>query len=216
MASFVLYSYFRSSASYRVRIALNLKDITYEYRAVHLLNNGGEQHREDYRKLNPSQQVPTLIHDGKVIGQSVAIIEYLEQIKPEPRLYPAEAHPRALVRQACEIINSGVQPLMNLSVLQELEKRYGADQNQKNEWVSHWIDLNLQTLEAFFKTHAGDYCFGNQVTAADCFLIPQLAGADRYHVSIAPYPTLSRIRKSCANLEPFKKAAADVQPDTPK
>jgi maleylacetoacetate isomerase len=214
-SDFVLYSYFRSSASYRVRIALNLKRVSYEYRAVHLLNKGGEQHSEGYRKLNPSNQVPTLIHGDHIIGQSMAIIDYLDQIKPEPLLFPKGAFQRALVIQACEIINSGAQPLHNLRVLQELEKRFGATEAQKNEWTSFWIATSLTALENFLNKHAGNFCFGQRVTAADCFLIPHLANADRFQVPLDPFPTLTHIRANCSAISEFQKASPLVQPDTP-
>ena len=213
--NFVLYSYFRSSASYRVRIALNLKRINYEYRAVPLLNKGGAQHSEEYRKLNPSNQVPTLIHGDHVIGQSMAIIDYLDQIKPEPLLFPKGAFQRALVIQACEVINSGAQPLHNLRVLQELEKRFAATEAQKNEWTAFWIATSLTALENLLSKHAGNFCFGQRVTAADCFLIPHLANADRFQVPLDPYPKLTRIRATCASINEFQKASPLSQPDTP-
>jgi len=215
MSEFILYSYFRSSASYRVRIAMNLKQIAYEYRAVHLLNNGGEQHKDDYRQLNPSAQVPTLIHGDRVIGQSMAIIDYLDQVRPEPKLFPADAYQRALVIQACEIVNSGAQPLHNLNVLQELEKSFSAGDAQKSEWSSHWIARALEALENLVAKRAGDYAFGNQVTAADCFIMPHLANADRYKVPLATYPTLSRLRGTYEKNPAFQKAAPAAQPDTP-
>lgn len=215
MSEFILYSYFRSSASYRVRIALNLKQIPYEYRAVHLLNNGGEQHKDEYRKLNPSSQVPTLLHGDRVIGQSMAIIDYLDTVKPEPQLFPKDPYQRALVIQACEIVNSGAQPLHNLNVLQELGKRFNATDEQKNEWSAHYISRALVALESLLGKHAGNFAFGNQVTAADCFLMPHFANVDRYKVSLASCPTLSRIRASCEKHQAFQKAAPGVQPDTP-
>jgi maleylacetoacetate isomerase len=216
MGEFILYNYFRSSASYRVRIAMNLKGLSYEYRPVHLLNDGGEQHRGDYRELNPSREVPTLVHNGKAIGQSMAILDYLDRVSPGYRLFPEDPYARAQVIQACEIVNSGGQPLFNLRVLQELETRFGADQSAKNEWAKHWLSYSLESFETFVKDRAGEFCFGSDVTAADCFLIPHLMGADRFQVSVDPYPTLVRIRKSCLQLDAFKKAGPDVQPDTPK
>jgi len=216
LSQFILYSYFRSSASHRVRIALTLKGIDYEYRAVHLLNNGGEQHTDDYRRLNPSREVPTLIHDGHTIGQSMAIIDYLDHVKPEPRLFPEDAKRRALVVQACEIVNSGIQPVTNLRVLQRLGQQFKADQQMINEWVMHWLSYGFEALENFLKPHAGKYAFGDEVSAADCYLIPQCWGADRYKFSLEPYPTLLKIRQNCEALEAFKKAAPTVQPDTPK
>ncbi|HVK61009.1 MAG TPA: maleylacetoacetate isomerase [Bdellovibrionales bacterium] len=216
MGKFILYNYFRSSASYRVRIALNLKNIAYEYRAVHLLNGGGEQFSEEYRKLNPSREVPTLIHDGKAIGQSMAIIDYLDRVSPNPRLFPEDPFQRAQVMQACEIINSGAQPVHNLRVLGQLGERFGADQTAKNEWTKYWITYGLQSLEDLIRPHAGKFCFGDQPSAADCFAMPHFANADRFEVSMSAYPTLSRVRTSCEALEAIKKAAPSVQPDTPK
>jgi maleylacetoacetate isomerase len=165
--------------------------------------------------MNPSEQVPTLIHKGKPIGQSMAIIDYLDQIHPEPLLFPKDAYQRSLVMQACEIINSGAQPMMNLTVLRELEKRYLADQIKKDEWAYFWIEMGLKAFENFAKSHAGTFSVGNSITAADCFLIPHLTNAVRFKVSLDPYPNLQRIKASCANLDPFRKAAPDVQPDTP-
>ena len=214
MKEFTLYSYFRSSASYRVRIALNLKGIEFEYKAVHLLNDGGEQHKDEYRKLNPSREVPTLIHNGKVLAQSMAIIDYLDRVKPTPRLFPDDPYQRALVVQACEILNSGAQPVHNLRVLQELGKRFGADQAAKDAWAAHWITYGCETMETMLKPHAGTHCFGNAPSAADCFLVPHLANAKRFKVDLAPYPTLLRI-SAIMNEAAFKKAAPDVQPDTP-
>lgn len=215
MSEFILYSYFRSSASYRVRIALNLKNIAYEYRAVHLLKDGGEQHSAAYTQINPSHQVPTLIHNGKALGQSVAIIDYLEAIHPTPALFPKDPFARGLVLQACEIVNSGAQPLHNLRVLQELEKRFSASEAVKAEWSALWIGNGLEALENFLKPYAGAYCFGETVTAADCFLIPHLANADRYKVELNSYPVLSRIRANCDKLDAFIKAAPLAQPDAP-
>lgn len=141
MKEFALYSYFRSSASYRVRIALGLKGIDYEYRAVHLLNNGGEQLKAEYALINPSHEVPTLIHkkDGQefAVGQSVAIVDYLDRVAPLPPLFPQDPAERAKVLQVCEIVNSGIQPLHNLRVLKLLSTKFGADENQKNDWTRH-------------------------------------------------------------------------------
>ncbi|MES2966123.1 MAG: maleylacetoacetate isomerase [Bdellovibrionota bacterium] len=217
MASeFVLYSYFRSSASYRVRIALNLKNIPFDYRPVHLLNNGGEQHTDEYKKVNPSREVPTLVHNGKPLGQSLAIIDYLDRVKPEPRLFPEDAYERAQVIQACEIVNSGVQPLHNLRVLDLLQKRFGSDQSGRDAWTVHWIEYGMKSLETFLAPRAGLHCFGDKISAADCFVIPHLTNADRFKVSIDPYPTLSRLKGVAAKIEAFVKASPDAQPDSPQ
>ena len=213
---FVLYSYFRSSASYRVRIALNLKEISYGYKAVHLLNNGGEQHTDEYRKLNPSREVPTLVHNGRAIGQSMAIIDYIDRVQPQPRLFPEDVYQRALVMQACEIVNSGAQPIHNLRVLDLLQKRFGADQPTRDLWAVHWIEYGLKALEAFLKPHAGQHCFGDSPSAADCFVIPHLVNADRFKVELSPYPTLMKIRETTAKMTAFQQAAPDRQPDFPQ
>ncbi|MCM2282211.1 MAG: maleylacetoacetate isomerase [Bdellovibrionaceae bacterium] len=216
MSELILYSYYRSSASHRVRIALKLKGLDYEYRAVHLLNNGGEQNTSPYNELNPSRQVPTLIHKGRALGQSVAIIEYLDSLRPEPPLFPQDAYERARVLQACEIVNSGIQPLGNLSVLQQLQSRAGFDQDKKTEWVQHWVNNGLQALTEMVQTTAGRYCFGNLVTAADCFLVPQIFNAIRFQVDLERFPLLMRIHQTCMELPEFIASAPDVQPDTPR
>ncbi len=212
----ILYNYFRSSASYRVRIALALKGVKYEYRAVHLINEGGEQHKSEYTSLNPSREVPTLVHNGKAIGQSMAILDYLDQIIPNPRLFPIDPYQRALAFQACEIINSGAQPLGNLRVQKLLVEKYGMLESQKDEWTRHWIQYGLETLEAFLKPYAGKFSFGDDVSAADCFVVPHLFGANRFHVPLEAYSTLRRIRDNCEAIEAFKNASPSRQPDSPK
>jgi maleylacetoacetate isomerase len=210
---FILYSYFRSSASYRVRIALNLKGLNYEYRAIHLLKNGGEQYSAEYKSLNPQSQVPCLIHNQRAISQSVAIVEYLDQIAPEPRLIPSSPYERALTLQLCEIVNSGIQPLQNTGVLKELENIYHFSPEQKNQWVRTWNERGLASFEEIIKKTAGDFCLGNQVTAADCFLIPQLFAARRFSVDLSRYPTILRVEESTKHLEAFLRAEPSRQPD---
>lgn len=210
---FKLYNYYRSSASYRVRIALHLKGIPFEYHAVHLVKNGGEQHRDEYRKLNPSREVPTLVHGDRVLGQSMAIIQYVDQVQPEPALFPKDPYERALVVQACEIINSGAQPVYNLRVLNDLEKNLGATQEKKNEWIARWVTYGLESYERFVEKRAGRFSFGDQVTAADCFVVPHFFAADRFQVPTSQFTIANRIRANCNELEAFKKAAPAQQPD---
>lgn len=212
MAEFALYGYFRSSASYRVRIAMNLKNLSYDYKAVHLINNGGEQHNQEYKKLNPSEQVPTLVHNGKALGQSMAIIQYLDEVSPANPLFPAEPFAKAQVIQFCEIINSGIQPLHNLAVTNELARR-GVDDK---DWTIQVISKGLATLEAFLKVTAGTYCFGEVLTAADAFLIPQVFAAKRFNTPTDNFQTVMRVFENCSKLEAFQKAEPARQPDAPK
>ncbi|CAN5592952.1 maleylacetoacetate isomerase [soil metagenome] len=212
----VLYNYFRSSCSYRVRIALNFKSLPFEYRAVHLVKNGGEQYLPDYLNLNPSREVPTLLHGKVVIAQSLAILDYLENIAPTPRLYPRDPATRALVIQACEIVNSGAQPPANLRVTKLLAERFGATDEQKLEWTKFWVKWGLETLEAFLKPIAGKYSVGDTFTAADCCTIPMMFGADRFGVPTDSYPTLLRVTKNGLELDAVKKASPSQQPDFPK
>lgn len=216
MSEFALYSYFRSSSAFRVRIALSLKGIKYEYRPVHLINNGGEQNSPDYKRLNPVGEVPTLIHGNRPISQSIAIIDYLDHVQAEPRLFPVDPYARARVLQVCEIINSGIQPIQNLKVLQELERRCGFDQKKKTEWASHWIHDGFVGLEKFLEATAGTYCFGHQVTAADIYLVPQVFNAYRFNVPLEGFPVINRVHQACMLLAPFKDAAPEVQPDAPQ
>lgn len=211
--NFVLYNYYRSSASYRVRIAMNLKGLPYDYRSVHLINNGGEQLKPEYKAMNPSGDVPTLVHNGRTIAQSVAIIDYVDRVAPEPPLFSPDPYKRSLILQACEIANSGVQPLHNLRVLKKLETDFSITEAQKNAWTVDWITYGLTAMEAFLKPHAKSFSFGDDVSAADCFVIPLLFGADRFKVPFTGYPTLSRIRATCEGLEPFKDAHPTKQPD---
>lgn len=212
----ILYSYFRSSSAYRVRIALHYKHIPFEYRAVHLIENGGEQHREAYKKLNPSEQIPCLVHHSRSIGQSVAIIEYLEEVEPTPPLFPSAPWEKAHVRQICEIFNSGIQPLHNLSLFQHLEKNFGLKtQEQKDAWAAHWIHEGFRGVEEILTQTAGACCMGDRVSAADLFLVPAVFAAERFKCTLEKYPTMKRINDHLVTLEAFKKAHPFNQPDTP-
>ena len=218
---YILYNYFRSSASYRVRIAMHLKQIEFDYHAVHLLNGGGEQLQNWYEGLNPSRQVPTLVEragastEPIVIAQSMAIFDYLDRTHPERPLFPVNKVQRAHCIQFCEIINSGMQPLFNLKTLAELTKMFGATQEQKNEWTKLWIRNGFEALERFAKLHANNFCLGYDVSAADCFLVPQIFAAERFGVTLENYPTLKKIGENCEALPEYRAASPFRQVDTP-
>lgn len=207
-----LYSYWRSSSSWRVRIALNLKGLSYEYAPVNLLD--GEQHGAAYRALTPAGAVPLLEtqESGKTvrISQSVAIIEYLEERHPSPRLIPEHPYLRARMRMMVEQVNAGIQPLQNLQILQHVDQALKGD---KKQWAAHWNDKGLRALQQLAEETAGTYLVGEQPTAADCFLIPQLYSARRFGVDLSPFGLLLRIEAACNELPAFVNAHADRQPD---
>ncbi len=216
MNSFTLYNYFRSSTSYRVRIALELKSVNYTYIPVHLLNDGGAQNSADYRKLNPAGGVPTLVHDGKTIAQSFAIIEYLDTIFPHNPLFSGDKLTQAKIRQVCETINADIHPLTNLKVMKYLEEKFHLTAPQKQEWINKWVGEGLAALENILLPVSGNYCFGDQITAADLFLVPQLFSAKRFNVDFSQLKTLSRINDNCLALPSFINAHPHRQPDTPE
>ncbi|XP_055292004.1 maleylacetoacetate isomerase isoform X1 [Moschus berezovskii] len=205
----ILYSYFRSSCSWRVRIALALKNIDYETVAVNLTKDGGQQFSEGFQALNPMKQVPALKIDGITIGQSLAIIEYLEETRPTPRLLPRDPKKRAQVRMVSDLIASGIQPLQNLSVLKQV------GQENQLTWAQQAITSGFNALEQILQSTAGRYCVGDEVSMADLCLAPQVANADRFKVDLTPYPTISRINKSLLALEAFHVSHPCRQPDTP-
>lgn len=215
MKELKLYNYFRSSPSYRVRIALHLKGLEFEYIPVHLLNNGGEQYSPEYQKINPAKEVPSLLHEGNFISQSVAIIEYLDEVYPNPSLFPKEPHTRARVRQLCEIINC-THPLQNLKVLRYLEETFSVVDEKKTTWVNHWAQQGFHAFEEIIRHTSGDFSVGDQVTAADLFLIPQVFAAKRFNVDLSNYKNILRINEACLKLEVFKKAHPHRQVDTPQ
>ena len=216
MEKITLYNYFRSSASFRVRIALHHKGLPFEYKSVHLLNDGGQQNKPEYLQLNPFAEVPFLLHGKNGLGQSLAIIQYLEREFPEHPLFPKDSFSYAKVLQICEGINASIQPLQNLKVLKELENQFGADQNAKNRWAIFWIERGLGALEKVFATTAGNYCFGNSVTAADACLVPQITTGLRFSLDYKKFSKCAEIYERFLQLETFKKAHPDNQPDTPK
>jgi len=205
-----LFSYWRSSCSWRVRIALALKGVDFETEAVHLVKDGGQQHAEDFKAKNPMAQIPVLVYEGVPLTQSLAIIEFLEEKHPKPSLLPDDAVQRAKVRAVAETIASGIQPLQNLSVLQKIgsEKKMG--------WAHDVIESGLAAVEKLVAETAGTYCFGNQVTVADLCLIPQIYNATRFKVDMKQFPTLSKIQSNCEQLEAFKVSHPNAQPDCPE
>jgi maleylacetoacetate isomerase len=210
-----LYDYFRSSAAYRVRIALNLKGVTHDERTfVHL--RMGNQRAQDYLALNPQGLVPALaLDDGHVLTQSLAIVEYLEETYPEPPLLPAEAAARARVRAIALQIACDIHPLNNLRVLNYLLGTLGVAKEQKDGWYRYWVDVGFEALEKMLAHDAdtGRFCHGERPTLADVCLVPQIANARRFNIDMSPYPTLARIESACNAIEAFAAAAPARQPD---
>jgi maleylacetoacetate isomerase len=210
----VLYGYWRSSSSYRVRIALNLKGIDYRQEPVNLVNGDGEQTRPEYRAVNPLGLVPALLHAGRTLTQSVAICEYLEETFPEPPLLPADAAGRARVRGLVQTIACEIQPLNNLGVLRYLGGEMQQPESAVQRWYLHWIGRGFAAVEAWLQDAAtGAFCHGDQPTLADCFLVPQVYNAERFGCDLAPYPGIVRIAGRCRALEAFLRASPERQPD---
>jgi maleylacetoacetate isomerase len=210
-----LYSYWRSSASYRVRIALALKGLPYDYLAVDLAKGGGEQNQPAYRAVNPQGRVPALETDGRVLTQSLAILEYLEETHPEPPLLPADAFGRARVRSLAGIVACDIQPLQNLVVTQYLRDRLGIDDVAVKTWLQEWIGRGLTALETRLarEPETGQFCHGEHPGMADACLVPQVYAARRFGVDLARFPTVARIDATCRALESFRRAAPEAQPD---
>ncbi|KVN36057.1 maleylacetoacetate isomerase [Burkholderia pyrrocinia] len=210
-----LYSYFRSSASYRVRIALNLKQLPFDYVPVHLLREGGQQLKDDYRALNPDALVPTLIDGDAELQQSLAIVEYLEETHPEPALLPKQPADRAYVRAIALQIACEIHPLNNLRVLKYLKHMLQVPEEAKNDWYRHWIEAGFGTLEARLANdpRTGRLCFGDTPTLADICLVPQVFNANRFSIDTSGFPTIQRIYDHAMTLDAFKAAAPGAQPD---
>lgn len=211
----VLINYFRSSSSYRVRIALNLKGLPYDYVPVHLNRGGGEQFRPGFKALYPQALVPVLDDDGIHFSQSLAILEYLEEKYPKVALLPAGIADRAHVRQLALAIACEIHPLSNLRVLKYLTGPLGLSEDAKAGWIRHWTEMGLLALEQEL-SHSGKrgrFCFGDAPTIADCCLAPQLFNAQRFGIDLGQYPTLAKINEACLSLPEFERASPSRQPD---
>ncbi|TCB67533.1 maleylacetoacetate isomerase [Acinetobacter sp. ANC 4178] len=208
-----LYSYFRSSAAFRVRIALNLKGLSYDTQAVHLLKQGGEQHSAEYAAINPSELVPTLLDQQYVLTQSLSILEYLEEAYPKIALLPQNLQQRAQIRAFAQYIACEIHPLNNLRVLQYLEQTLEVSNSEKTAWYQHWIKLGFRSLEQQLQHSNGEYCFGEQLSFADCCLIPQVYNAKRFQIDLTEYPKIQSIYTHCMQLAAFQQAAPEQQAD---
>jgi len=207
-----LYSYFRSSAAYRVRIALNLKGLAYDTVPVHLVKDGGHNKRPEFRAVNPQMRVPVLVTDaGDVLIQSLAIIEYLDETHPEPRLLPQDTLARAKVRALAELIACDIHPLNNTSPLRYLKNQLGQPQDAIDAWYQHWIVTGFEALETLIE--AAPYACGNRVTLADLCLVPQVANARRLKVPLDKFPKIVGVDKACLQLAAFDRARPENQPD---
>jgi maleylacetoacetate isomerase len=207
-----LHSFFRSSAAYRARIALNLKGLAYDTISVHLSKDGGKQKSAEYRALNPQMRVPALaLLSGEVLIQSLAIIEYLDETYPKPPLLPFDPIQRAHVRAVAQIIACDIHPLNNTSALNYLKNKLGHDQSAVDAWYASWITAGFDAIEALIKP--GPYAFGSEVTLADVCLVPQVFNARRFKVSLEPYPKIVAVDAACAKLSAFERALPENQPD---
>ena len=210
---YTLRSYFRSSCSWRVRISLAHKGLSYETIPVHLLQDGGQQHGQAHRAANPMRELPVLLVGDEPLAQSMAILEYLEEAHPSPALLPEDHLARARVRQMAEVINSGIQPIQNLRVMQKLQKDFDLEKADAMRWSADWIQFGFDALETLVSKFSGRYCFGDAPSIADACLIPQLFNARRFSVNLEPYPNLLRVESALNELEAFKVSHPSQQPD---
>jgi maleylacetoacetate isomerase len=208
-----LYSYWRSTAAYRVRIALNIKQLDYEYKAVHLVKDGGEQLKSAYQAINPLSLVPALeTNDGHILTQSLAIIDYLQEAYPQNSLYPDDVVLKAQAKAMALSIACDIHPLNNLRVLKYL-KNESWQQGQVDRWYAHWIHQGFTAIEHTLKTSAGNYCFADKASVADIFLVAQVYNANRFNIPLDNYPLISRINNYCLQQKVFGDATPEQQPD---
>jgi maleylacetoacetate isomerase/maleylpyruvate isomerase len=214
----ILFNYYRSSASYRVRCVLELKGLPYTYKPVHLLKGEGEQHSPEFLKLNPMGQVPTLLHRGQALSQSLPIAEYLEEAFPKlPPVLPKDLLLKAKVREFCEIINC-TQPMQNLTTLNRLKTLYGVEEKDRLTWLSFWFDKAFFALEKMINLNPagpGRFCFGDTPTLADCFLAPQFYASQRMGYSMQAYPRILQVMETLDQHSAFRRAHPHRQIDTP-
>lgn len=215
MTQLRLYGYWRSSAAYRVRIALNLKNLDYQDCPVNLMKEGGEQHKADFHRLNPSELVPVLIDGDVTLSQSLTIIDYLDDQYPETRLVPGTGSRKYQVLSLAQDIAMDIHPLNNLRVLQYLSQTLAVDDAQKAQWYRHWIGTGFTALEEKLTSVSGTYCVGESISLADVCLVPQVYNAERFCLDMTAYPQICRITQSLRALPAFSKAAPENQPDAP-
>lgn len=210
-----LYTYFRSSAAYRVRIALGLKQLDWQAVPVHLVQDGGQHHSEAYKAINPAGLVPAFEDNGAVLTQSLAIIEYLDETYPTVSLLPGDAVARAHIRALAQSIACDLHPINNLRILKHLEHSLGLDAEQRKEWYLHWIQVGLEAFEQQLAVHnqSGDFCYGNSPTLADICLVPQVYNANRFGYSVDHLPRIAKAIQACAQLSAFIQAEPANQID---
>lgn len=213
MSDRILYGYWRSSAAYRVRIALNLKGLSYEQRSVHLVKNGGEQHSADFQRLNPNQLVPVLVDGQMTLNQSLSIVDYLDETYPEVLLTPSDKQTRYLVKAMAQDIAVDIHPLNNLRVLKYLTNTLDVNDDQKSRWYANWIIKGFDALEQRLQQTRGKYSVGDQVTLVDVCLVPQVYNAKRFNVDLTAYPNICEVTASLNLLPAFADAIPEAQPD---
>ena len=207
-----LYTYFRSSAAYRVRIALNLKNIAYDMAPVHLVRDGGEHRKPAYKAINPQMRLPSLaLGDGTVLVQSPAILEYLDEVYPDPPLLPKDPVERAKVRAVAAIVGCDIHPLNNSGTLAYIKSAFGQDQTAVDRWYVHWITTGFEAIEQLIAP--GPYALGDSVSLADVYLVPQLFNARRFKVPLEAFPKIAAADAACSDLKAFVDAAPPNQPD---
>lgn len=213
MSQITLYGYWRSSAAYRVRIALNLKGLDYQQQSIHLVKNGGEQHSAMFKELNPSELVPVLVDGNVSLNQSLAIIDYLDEQYPELLLVPKDKDTRYVVKALAQDIAVDIHPLNNLRVLQYLSSKGNFSEEMKNQWYQHWVETGFQSLEKKLEQTSGRYCVGDCVSLVDACLIPQVYNAERFNVDLTSFPTIHEVTRSLRDIQAFSCAAPEQQPD---